>query len=185
MSVIEPVVPAVPTVSHEVAVAVLNVQKAQVAVDAVRSTIESLAERLADANKRHVDAFEGLRSKATEFSEEVLAGRMAVSKADVTDLNRLIEAAHPSLNEANEAYARAINALKKAEQDAERHALNAEARALDSTIKALEAKMLEAIQARYDIKRKLDPRSQRNLGGCYRPTPALQEVVNHELPPRA
>lgn len=168
---------------HDLANVRASLVKSTEKAEAAHSAHSALLVRKAEAEAKSAGALTDYRAGCID--EPTAALRKASADADLTDITALIAQSVPVLAGINEDHQRWVAKHATAEQNVRREELQMTAVAMDAQIKVIEQTLLEAIQARYEIKRKLDPRSQRNLGGCYRPTPALQEVVNHELPPRA
>lgn len=167
--------------SQRLAAAQITLAEASAAAEAIQATISGLQQRLHDAWRRYSAAETALR--AGELDEQIAAARMAIAKADGSDLEAMITDQQHALENALLARRSAVLAVQDAElalADAERQFTVA---ALDEQIKAIEAKLCGALAARYQLKLAEGSRMG-SLFGIWSPSDALKLAVTQHIPPR-
>jgi chromosome segregation ATPase len=154
-------------------------QAGQVA-DACGQELDALIERHDQAQARHDRALEALRSG--ELDENAAAARMAVARADLADLEPLIDAAHQRVEGSNQAFQQAEAAVLNAEATLTRQEREADFDAIGNQIKVLESKLLVALHDRYRLGCELNGK-RGTLFNFWEPSPDLREAVTQMIPP--
>lgn len=152
--------------------------------DVVRLSAEcgELGGRLEDARVRHANALAALR--AGDLAEDIAAARMAVAQADSADLQQMIAALQPRLDQGVRARDHALEHVQRASIELERAETAIVAASLDERIKQLEATLCAAVAERYSIGVSLAPGRWLQLSTVWRPSDELRNAVQNQMPPK-
>lgn len=154
-------------------------ERAQAAHDVHSALLVRKTEAEARVNEAISDARSG------KLDEETAALRMSIASADAADIQALIDQSAPVLAALDAALVQAQTRCTEAERGAQREEDQIATAALDNRIKELEAMFLGAVAERF----RLHMRLQGNRGSLstfnfYQPTPAMQELIKGNVPPK-
>jgi hypothetical protein len=162
--------------AHQLARARATLETASASAAKVRAEADALEDRLVDAQAKHATVLAEMR--AGRLDEHVAGARMAAASADVEDLEVLIAAARPTLDEADRARDRAAQATADAERAFARAEQEAAMAELDTRIRHIEEVLCEAIAERFRLGvQHADSPYAATLPRHWRPTEPLRRAV--------
>jgi hypothetical protein len=135
--------------AHNLASARVKMAQATAAAALPEGDLATLEERLVDAQTKHASALADLR--AGRLDEAVAGARMTVADADAADLEKMIGELRPKVEIAENVREKAAQAVQAAERAVERAEQEAAMAALDAHIAHVEARLCEAIAARFRL----------------------------------
>jgi hypothetical protein len=169
-------------IANRVAEARRAESQAEIGAEEREDEFKALMERYAEAHSRHDNALQALR--AGQLDEPTSAARMAVARADMMDLDVLMNAAHQRAEESKQALEAAKQAVCDAEAAFTRRTRQDDFDAIGDQIRRLESKLLGALADYFRLSCELNGK-RGSLFGIYVPNPDLLDAVVQMIPPLA
>lgn len=154
---------------------------AAVSLDQAVQANSALLVRAAEARAKIEEAVREAKANGDATGKWALQLRMATD--DEADINALIAQSQATLNARNGALSSAGTAIQSAEQMARREEAEIHARELDSLVRELEGKLVEAVKARVALQNMIAPVkfAQNSCFKVYRASEQLKSIVVHSV----